>query len=113
MHELGVTQSMLDIVVEQATAARAKKIARINLVIGEMSSIVDDCLQFYFDFLSKDTIAAGALLSFQRVPTRFRCRDCGTVFSPRDSHWSCPSCEQWKIEVVAGREFYVDSIEVE
>jgi len=113
MHELGVIQSMLDIVIEQSRAAQVKKIARINLVIGEMSSIVDDCLQFYFDFLSKDTIAGGASLSFQRVPTQFRCHDCGTVFAPQDSHWSCPNCQQWRVEVVAGQEFYVDSIEVE
>ena len=113
MHELGVTQSMLDIVIAQAEAVQAKKIARVNLVIGEMSNIVGDCLQFYFDFLSRDTIASGAILSMQRVPSQFRCRNCGTVFSPNGSHWSCPNCQQWNVEVATGQEFYIDSIEVE
>ncbi len=104
---------MLDIVLKQATAAQAKRIARINLVIGEMSSIIDDCVQFYFDFLSKDTIASGAILAFNRVPTQLCCRNCATSFFPRGDQWKCPNCAQWGGEVVAGREFYIDSIEVE
>lgn len=113
MHELAVTQHMLDIALEQARAVQAKKVSKINLVIGEMSSIVDDCVQFYFDFLSQDTIASGAILAFQRVSTQLRCRNCATIFTPGDLNWACPGCHQWDVEIIAGREFYIDSIEVE
>lgn len=113
MHELGVTQSMLDIALEKAKEAQASRITRINLVIGEMASIVDDCLQFYFDFLSEDTIASGAALSFERIPMQVRCRNCGLSFSPDKSSWSCPQCSEWSVEIMAGQEFYIDSIEVE
>ena len=113
MHELGVTQSMLDIALGKAKEAQASRITRINLVIGELASIVDDCLQFYFDFLSEDTIASGAALSFERIPMQVHCRNCGLSFSPDKSSWSCPQCSEWNVEVVAGQEFYIDSIEVE
>ena len=99
--------------VEKAKAANAEKVTKINLVIGEMSGVVDDCVQFYFDFLSKDSIAKGAVLSFQRVPMQVRCRRCGTSFSPDKSAWSCPQCKEWNVEITAGREFYLESIEVE
>ncbi len=60
MHELGITQSILSIAMEKASEIQASKITKINLIIGELSGIVDDCVQFYFDFLSQDTIAAEA-----------------------------------------------------
>jgi len=57
-----------DIALEKAREAQASRITGINLVIGKISSIVDDCVQFYFDFLSRDSIASGAVLSFTRIP---------------------------------------------
>ena len=114
MHELSVTQSILDIVSRHAEKAGAKRVLRINLVIGELSSVVDDSVQFYFDFLGKDTVAAGAQLAFERLPVRVRCGACGQEWHPESADWNCPACnQQAQGHVVAGREFYVDSIEVE
>jgi len=113
MHELPVTQGMLSVALEHAAKAGAKKITAINLTIGEMSGIVDDSVQFYFDFISKDTPAEGASLHFDRIPAQFRCRECQATFSPAKREWVCPQCGEWKVEIVAGREFYVNSIEVE
>lgn len=113
MHELPVTKGMLSIALEHATKAGASKITAINLVIGEMSGIVDDSVQFYFDFMSKDTLAEGALLTFERIPARFRCHACETEFSPVEREWICPQCGEWTVDIIAGKEFYVDSIEVE
>ena len=112
MHELPVTMSILCIVLEQAKAAQASKITQINLTIGELSGIVPDYIQLQFEFLSKDTIAAGASLSIHQPPTELRCRNCAAVFSPDGRDWACPNCSEEKIEIVSGRECYVDSMEV-
>ena len=113
MHELAVAQSILDIVEEKAASANASRIARINLVLGEWSGMVDDCMQFYFDFLGKGTLADGALLSFRRIPARFLCRSCRAEFEADQDNWDCPKCGSLGGELTAGREFYVESIEVE
>ncbi len=113
MHELSITQSILSIALEQANAVQANKITKINLTIGELSGIVDECVEFYFELLSKDTIAAGASLCFDRPPTRVRCRNCDTIFSPDNLDWACPNCQEQQIEIISGRECYVSSIEVE
>ena len=112
MHELSITQSILSIALEQAKGVQANKISQINLTIGELSGIVDECVQFYFDLLSKDTVAAEASLSFRRPPTKLRCRNCATIFLPDNLAWVCPNCHEQKIEIVSGRECYVESIEV-
>ena len=113
MHELAITQSMLNLVLEQAEKAKAKKVGKINLVIGEMTGVVGECVQFYFDFLSKGTLADGAALSFSAVPTQARCRGCGKLFALKEFDWTCPSCRGNNIEIVSGKELFVESIEVE
>lgn len=113
MHEFSITESMLSLALRKANEAGANRITRISLVIGDLSGVVGECVQYYFDFLSKDTIASGAELSFETKPTRLRCRSCETVFSPNGSDWSCPDCRETGIDIVSGRECYMESIEVD
>ena len=114
MHELAVTQSILDIAVRHAQGAGAQRIVAIDLVIGELTGFVDDSIQFYFDFLSGDTMAKGAQLRFERIAPRARCHECGAEYTPPNSRlWTCPECEALGGEVIAGREFSVASIEIE
>ena len=113
MHELSITQSMFDLVLKQAEQAEAKKVGRINLVIGEMTGVVEECMKFYLDFLSKGTIVEGAALSVKMVPPTARCRRCGETFEPKELHWACPKCQGNSLELTAGKELFVESIEVE
>jgi len=109
MHELSITQSMLDLVLEQAKNAGAKEVGKINLVLG----VVDRAVQFYFDFLSKGTPAEGATLSFKVIPTTARCRNCAQDFKLGEFDWTCPHCKGNNIEIVGGKELFVESIEVD
>jgi len=113
MHELGVTENIISVTLAKATEAQASRVVQINLVVGELSGFVPDCIQFYFDTLSKDTIAQGAVLHFELVPAQLRCRNCSTVFQPRDTLWSCPECGGRSVEISKGRELYIESLEVE
>jgi hydrogenase nickel incorporation protein HypA/HybF len=112
MHELPVTEDILRIVSAHAQKAGAQRVTCINLVIGELTSFIDDSIQFYFEMLSPGTPAEGATLHFQRIKTRFRCRQCSREFEPEDRNWVCPACGTLGGDVIAGKEFYVESIEV-
>lgn len=112
MHELAITQSMLELVLEQAKAAGAKEVASINLVIGEMTGIASDSLQFYLHLLSKDTIAAGATLNIKTIKTQGNCRNCNKNFTLNEFDWSCPDCGGASGEITGGRELFLESIEV-
>jgi hydrogenase nickel incorporation protein HypA/HybF len=113
MHEFGITENIVNIALEKANEAQASKVIKINLVIGEMAGFVPDCIQFYFDTLSKDTIAQDAVLHFESVPAQLRCRNCSTIFQPQDTLWSCPECQGRSVEISKGRELYIESMEVE
>jgi hydrogenase nickel incorporation protein HypA/HybF len=114
MHELPATQGMLDAALEAAQAAGATRISAIDVVIGDLSSIVGDSVQFYFDLLSRDTAAAGARLRVRRVAATAECGACGVGYAaalPLDP--ACARCGALAVTVTGGREFYVDSIEVD
>lgn len=113
MHELAITQAMIGLVREHAEKADAKKVGRINLVVGEMTGFVDQCVQFYFDQMSVGTVMEGAELMFKRVPTTGRCRDCKHEFEIQEMDWTCPSCRGNNIQLVGGNELFVESIEVD
>jgi len=113
MHELAVTQNILDISLRHAEEAGAKKITGINLVIGEFASIVDDSVQFYWDVLADDTIAKGAKLHFERIPGEMTCTNCQHSFHPADIDFTCPACQSVYVKITRGEEFRVDSIDVE
>lgn len=110
MHELPITEGILKIATE---AAGGRQITAIHLLVGELSSIVDDSVQFYFDMLSKGTVAEGAVLDFQRRPAVVACLDCGRSFEVRAPLPPvCPYCGGHKLRVTGGRELRVESIEV-
>jgi hydrogenase nickel incorporation protein HypA/HybF len=113
MHEFGITENIINIALDKASEAQASKITQINLVMGELSGFVPDCIQFYFDSLSKDTIAQEAVLHFESVPAQLRCRNCSTIFHPQDALWSCSGCQGQSVEILKGRELYIESMEVE
>ncbi len=112
MHELAVTESILQIASEHASKAGAKNVTDIYLVLGRLSSIVDDSVQFYWDAISEGTICQGAQLHFERVPAKLACLDCGTNFELPGELIPCPNCQGDHVKLVSGDEFRVDSIEI-
>jgi hydrogenase nickel incorporation protein HypA/HybF len=113
MHELTVTENLLNIAVEHATRADAVRVTSLQLVIGQLSSIVDDSVQFYWDMISAGTLCEGAQLHFERRPAMLKCLDCDQTYTLSGELTDCPNCHSARIKIVAGEEFYLDSIEVE
>ncbi len=113
MHELPVAENILEISLRHARQAEARRITDLNLVIGQLASIVDDSIQFYWDIISKDTLAEGAILHFRRIETELRCQDCKIPYKPAAFDMACPLCGGSNVKVVAGEEFYLESIDIE
>lgn len=113
MHEYAVTQSMISMAVEEANKAEASKILEIRLVIGDLSTIIDDSVQMYFDIMSEGTIAEGAKLIFNRVKAEFKCKECGEVFIKPNKGFDCPKCGGLGTPTGKGREFYIESLEID
>ena len=111
MHELAIAQNVIRIVESEAKKQGFTKVRTIKLAVGEVSGVIPECLYEFFPIASKDTIAFGAELSARVIPVAIECAACGYSGKPRGGE--CPECGSSDIRLVSGREFFVDSIEVE
>jgi len=113
MHELSITENILNIAVAHAEQHNASRVTDLYLVLGRLSSIVDDSVQFYWDIISEGTICAGAALHFERIPATLRCRNCTHTYTIDSDLTPCPRCDSTRVQTISGDEFRLDSIEIE
>ncbi len=113
MHELAITESLLRLATRHGLAAGAKRVTDLYLVIGELSSVVDESVQFYWDIVSRGTLCEGARLHFERVPAELGCRECGERYRLGNGLGPCPNCGSGNVRVTAGDEFRLESLGVE
>ena len=112
MHELSVTEALLELALKHGEAAGAERITALHVVVGQLASVVDDSVQFYWDLISAGTSAEGARLVFRRVPARLRCETCGAEYAPTAEVLACPMCDSPRVRVVAGEEFYLEALDI-
>ena len=113
MHELSVTQGILNFAIEEAQKREAKKITSLTVSLGSLSGIIAESVEIYFPLVAEGTIAEGARLIFHRVPASVHCLECGKTSELPDFRLRCPACTSRKVELKSGREAYIESIEIE
>jgi len=109
MHEMGITQSIVAIVAEQAHGRRVK---RVTLEIGALSAVMPDAIRFCFDAVVKGGALDGAALDIVEIPGRARCLDCGEEIALNDIVGRC-HCGSARLDRFAGQELNIKSMEVE
>lgn len=113
MHELDITQRIVNTAIETGEKAGARKITSVRVVVGEFTGVEPSCLEFYFNALTQGTMAAGAELVVEVTPLAATCGSCGKPFAPQELRFRCPSCDSTKVEITSGRELQVESVDVE
>jgi hydrogenase nickel incorporation protein HypA/HybF len=109
MHELSLATGIVDTVLRHADGRR---VTSVEMRIGTLRQVVPESLDFYFGICSRDTLCEGATLEQEIIQARLRCRSCGDHWELSEPDFRCHSCTSTDVEVVAGTEFEVDSIEV-
>jgi len=113
MHELAITEGIMEAAIPAAQKNGAKNILEIRLKIGEMSGVIPSCVQEYFSMISKGTIAENAKIIVDYIPITVVCEDCGFNGIADRKIRGCPSCKGSHIRITGGREYYVESLKVE
>lgn len=116
MHETGVCRSIVDTVERYALTAHAKRVVAVHLRLGAVHDVVPEILVGAFEWMARGTVVEGARMEIERVPFTVRCQGCGCVYplDPLDAaSWSCPECHERDYRLNTGREFSIESIEVE
>ena len=113
MHELALTEGILDIVESEAKKHGFTVVQEIRIKVGEFSGVIPECIREFFPIAAKGTAAETAELIIEPVNAEFRCEACGYVGMPDKKDHCCASCGSSAVKMVKGREFYIDSLKVE
>lgn len=113
MHEMAIAEGILDIALEYVEKNEAARVEKIGLLIGEMSGVVTDSLEFGFKMIAKGTPAEGAELSIKEIPLVGRCTKCGAEMHVDHYDFWCKKCGDGVLEIISGREMQVEYLEVE
>ena len=113
MHELSIAQSIMQIVLSEAEKAKARRVTKVTLKIGDLAGVVPDSISFCFELLSRSTIAENAALTIEKVPVRGHCPQCEKEFVIEENLYFCSTCGNTKIELTSGRELLVERLEIE
>jgi hydrogenase nickel incorporation protein HypA/HybF len=109
MHELALSQSLLDVVLKCARTERLRSISQVVLEVGTAAGVTASGLRSCFELVAEGTPAEAAELVVELVPVRVRCRTCALEHELAGRPTTCPSCGAGAPEIVAGREVRVRS----
>jgi hydrogenase nickel incorporation protein HypA/HybF len=108
VHELSITQSVVEAVCERAGDRR---VHCVRVQIGALTAVMPDAMRFCFDVVTHGTVADGARLEIEEQPGAAHCCGCDTDLVLTDPILLCP-CGSADVQVTAGRELRILSMEV-
>jgi hydrogenase nickel incorporation protein HypA/HybF len=110
VHELSIANS---IVAVARRHAHGRRVTSIEVKIGGLRQVVPDALEFAFGVVAVGTSVEGATLHVEHVPPRVRCVRCDAESDVTDFPFACARCGSVHVEVIAGEELLVDSLELD
>jgi hydrogenase nickel incorporation protein HypA/HybF len=109
MHEMSLSSAIVNTVVKHA---RGRPVSIVSLRVGRLRQVVPDTLEFYFEFVARDTLCEGARLEQEVIDARLRCNPCDHEWAIEIPAFRCPTCGGSDVVIASGNEFEVESIEI-
>jgi hydrogenase nickel incorporation protein HypA/HybF len=112
MHELSIAQSIIQIVEKSFNKNSGKRIESVTLLIGQLSGIEVDALEFSFSIIKNETVLHNVELVIEKIEGQGKCQKCNMVFAMNKYGMPCPSCQSYNIDILKGKEMKVLRINV-
>ena len=112
MHEMSICQGLMDQVERIAQEKGASCVDSIVLSIGPLSGVEPDLLNRAYEAARLKTVAENADLRIETGPIVVECRSCGASGEVGVNRLLCPSCGDWKVDLVQGDELLLMRLEL-
>jgi hydrogenase nickel incorporation protein HypA/HybF len=113
LHELSLTQNLIELAEEHARRAGASAIKSITMKIGALSGVIPEAMEFAFEACCPGTLAHEATLEILHVPAIGRCRQCTMESSMTSLIDSCPECGGFVLDILQGQEMALTELEID
>lgn len=88
-------------------------VKKVKVVVGKISTVAPEALDFAFDMVGQGTEFEGLEREIEYVPLTIRCNDCSEEMELDEPFLFCRKCDSFNVEVLTGKELYVDSFVVD
>ena len=113
MHELSIAQSIIKIVESSLPNKNENKVNSVHLLIGKLSGIEIDALQFAYSVLKNNSILNCSVLKIDVKNGLAKCLTCNITFEMNKYGIPCPDCGGFAIEILKGKEMKVLKINID
>jgi hydrogenase nickel incorporation protein HypA/HybF len=110
LHELAIAESVVRIADRHADG---RWVTKVYLKVGHLRQVVPSALAFSFELVAQGTSVEGAELEIKEVPATGKCRACEAESRLESFPLQCGTCGGFDLELIAGEELYVESLEME
>lgn len=110
MHEMSITQSIVELCTEHAGGRR---VLSVVMEIGALSGVVPDAVEFCFQACTAGTLLEGADLVIVPVEAAGVCQECGAEGNIASYFDPCSACGSHRLTILRGEELRVKELEVE
>jgi len=108
MHELSIAGEMLDII--QETLGEPKILISVEMVLGALSGVSADALQFCFTELAEQRGFGRPNLDIVERSAVLRCHQCGKTETANTLDATCPACGSRNRQIVGGYECHLEHV---
>ena len=77
MHEVSVVTSLVDAVIAELGKYNVEKVHSVTAIIGDLTSLGEEQMQFAYEIVTRDTILEGSELIIEHEPIELKCASCG------------------------------------
>jgi Zn finger protein HypA/HybF involved in hydrogenase expression len=100
VHELGITQGIIDRAREAAVANGAHKVTDLYLTMTAAADFTFESIEMYFEMLTdEDDLFQGARLHLQWTPVAATCLSCSDEFKTDAPRPICPQCGSTTVRI--------------
>jgi hydrogenase nickel incorporation protein HypA/HybF len=121
MHEVSVMASIIEAVLAELQKYDVERVEEVDMVVGELTFLGPEQLEFAYSILIKNTILEGSDLVISTEKVQVRCAACGyeggvEYIDGGSDHYvipdlSCPKCGG-RVEIIKGKSCSVNSLKV-
>ncbi len=113
MHELGIVMQVIDQVEQVAEENGVEQVRKVNMEIGEVSSVVPELFTDCFHWAKMKTRhLQQAELEIVLLEGVSYCRDCKSTYKTTEYAKQCPNCAGNNTYLLTGNEINIRDIEV-
>jgi len=112
VHELAICQALMTQVEQLAEENAARAVDHILVEAGPLSGVEPPLLHRAFEIARAGTVASAAQLEIRSGPVRVSCRTCGAESEAAANRLLCADCDDWQVNVTAGEELMLISVEL-